>query len=53
MSYNNCDTIKDMYADYEIIEADWAYGMKNVKWVDGSLVGKNKMGSSSEILIKG
>ena len=53
MSYNNCDIIKDMYADYEIIEADWAYGMKNVKWVDGSLVGKNKMGSSSEILIKG
>ena len=30
MSYNNCDKIRDMYCDHEIIEAQWAYGMKNV-----------------------
>jgi len=45
MSYNNCEEIREMYKDFEIIEAEWAYGMKNI--------GKKKMGSSSEILIKG
>ena len=45
MSYNDCPEIRDMYKDYEIVEAKWAYGMKNV--------GKKKMGSSSEILVKG
>ena len=30
MSYNNCDEIRDMYCDHKIIEAEWAYGMKNV-----------------------
>ena len=45
MSYNNCDKICDMYCDHKIIEADWAYGMKNVA--------TKKMGTSSEILIIG
>jgi len=40
MSYNDCETIREMYDDYEIIEAEWTYGM-------------NKSKQSSEILIKG
>lgn len=40
MSYNDCAEIREMYKDYEIIEAEWAYGM-------------NKSKQSSEILIKG
>ena len=40
MSYNDCEKIREMYDGYEIIEAEWAYGM-------------NKSKQSSEILIKG
>lgn len=40
MSYNDCPEIREMYKDYEIIEAQWTYGM-------------NKSKQSSEILIKG
>jgi DNA adenine methylase len=40
MSYNDCETIRDMYSNYEIVEAEWSYGM-------------NKSKQSSEILIKG
>ena len=40
MSYNDCETIREMYDGYEIIEAEWTYGM-------------NKSKQSSEILIKG
>lgn len=40
MSYNDCPEIREMYDGYEIIEAEWAYGM-------------NKSKQSSEILIKG
>tara|TARA_B110000037_G_scaffold107782_1_gene124906 strand:- start:1068 stop:1919 length:852 start_codon:yes stop_codon:yes gene_type:complete len=29
MSYNDCDKIREMYKDYEIIAAEWSYGMKN------------------------
>jgi DNA adenine methylase len=49
LSYNNCPEICDLYKDYEIIEAEWAYGMKNV----GIKGEKKTMGSSSEILIRG
>jgi DNA adenine methylase len=45
LSYNDCPEIRKLYKDFEIRSAEWAYGMKNV--------GKNKMGSSSEILIIG
>ena len=45
MSYNNCEEIRDMYCDRKIVDAEWAYGMKNVN--------KKVMGSSSEILIIG
>lgn len=38
MTYNNCDYIKDLYKDFEIIETNWAYGM-------------NKSKQSSEIVI--
>jgi DNA adenine methylase len=38
MSYNDCETIRDLYKDYEIQEAAWTYGM-------------NKSKESSEILI--
>ena len=29
MSYNDCENIRQLYKDYDIIEADWAMGMKN------------------------
>jgi len=45
LSYNNCDYIKNLYSGYKIIEAEWAYGMKNV--------GSQTMGKSSELLIIG
>lgn len=38
LCYNNCDYIKEMYKDYEIIETSWSYGM-------------NKTKTSSEVLI--
>ena len=45
LSYNDCPEIRDLYKNYEIREAEWAYGMKNI--------GGKKMGKSSEILIIG
>jgi len=45
LSYNNRQEVRDLYSNYEIVEAEWAYGMKNVK--------KKQMGASSEILIMG
>jgi len=45
LSYNNSPQIREMYKDYQIIEAEWAYGMKNVT--------TKTMGSSSEILVIG
>lgn len=53
MSYNDCPEVRDLYSNRKIITAEWAYGMKNVEWVDGKCVGKKNMGSSSEILIIG
>lgn len=38
MTYNNCEYIKDLYQDFEIIETNWTYGM-------------NKSKESSEIVI--
>jgi len=49
MSYNDCKTIRKMYDGYKIIEAEWAYGMKNQANKDTT----KKMGNSSEILIIG
>jgi len=43
LSYNDCPEIRDLYESYEVCEAEWAYGMKNV--------GGTKMDKSSEILI--
>ena len=45
LSYNDSPEIRDLYKNYKIIEAEWAYGMKNVS--------TKKMGSSSEIIIIG
>lgn len=45
LSYNDCAEIRDLYKNYEIHEAEWAYGMKNI--------GGKKMGKSSELLIIG
>lgn len=45
LSYNDCAEIRKLYSNYEIRDANWAYGMKNVK--------RKKMGSSSELLILG
>ena len=49
MSYNKCPTIEKMYKGYKIIDAEWAYGMKNQKTRETT----KKMGKSSEILIIG
>lgn len=38
MTYNNCDFIKKMYSNYNIVEVNWSYGM-------------NKSKESSEIVI--
>ena len=53
MSYNDCPEVRDLYCDRKFVTAEWAYGMKNVEWVDGKCVGKKTMGSSSELLIIG
>lgn len=45
LSYNSCEEIRELYKNYKMIDASWAYGMKNVN--------TKKMGSSSEILIIG
>jgi len=31
MTYNNCEYIRNLYEDYEIVEAHWAYGMNASK----------------------
>tara|TARA_B110000285_G_C15009487_1_gene555647 strand:+ start:322 stop:1062 length:741 start_codon:yes stop_codon:yes gene_type:complete len=31
MTYNNCDYIRNLYKDFEIIETNWAYGMNKTK----------------------
>ena len=31
MTYNNCEYIRDLYADYEIVDAAWSYGMNASK----------------------
>lgn len=31
MTYNNCDYIKNLYKNYEIIDVDWTYGMNKTK----------------------
>ena len=38
LTYNDCDYIRDLYKDFQIIEVDWSYGM-------------NKSRKSSEIVI--
>lgn len=38
MTYNNCEYIRELYNDFDIIDAEWAYGM-------------NKSKESSEIVI--
>ena len=43
LSYNDCPEIRALYKNYEVRQAEWAYGMKNV--------GGTKMDKSSEILI--
>lgn len=39
LTYNDCPEIRELWKDYEIVEADWSYGM-------------NKSKKSSEIFIK-
>ena len=57
LSYNDCPEIRELYKDFEIRSAEWAYGMKNVgkrkETEEGEEKEKKKMGSSSEILIIG
>jgi len=52
LSYNDCPEIRDLYKDFEIRSAEWAYGMKNTG-KKKETEEKKKMGSSSEILIIG
>ena len=49
LSYNDCAEIRELYKDYNIVEAKWAMGMKNVK--SKTQTEKKKMGNSSEIII--
>ena len=50
LSYNNREEIRDLYKGYKILEASWAYGMKNVSKESRE---NKKMGESSEIIIIG
>jgi len=43
LSYNNCEWVRKTYKDFEIHDAAWTYGMKNI--------GGTPMGESSELLI--
>ena len=38
LSYNDCPTIREWYADYPIIGVDWKYGMSNSKYSTEILV---------------
>jgi DNA adenine methylase len=29
LCYNNCDHVRQLYADFKIVEADWSYGMSS------------------------
>jgi DNA adenine methylase len=49
LSYNDCAEIRELYKEYDIVEAKWAMGMKNVK--SKTQTEKKKMGNSSEIII--
>jgi DNA adenine methylase len=31
LTYNNCEYIRDLYKDYEILDVDWVYGMNSTK----------------------
>jgi hypothetical protein len=39
ITYDNCDYIKDMYRDFNIIPFEFAYGMRNVT-ADAEMTGK-------------
>lgn len=45
LSYNDCDEIREMYKDFEIVKLSWSYGMNSKE--------KRNRDSSSEILIIG
>jgi DNA adenine methylase len=58
LSYNDSETIRDMYEGFQFKKVEWAYGMKNVgkrdvkkRDVKKRDVKKKKMGKSQEILI--
>lgn len=38
LSYNDCDTIRDIYSDYQILSVDWVYGMSKDKQSNEILV---------------
>jgi len=52
LSYNDCEVIRELYKDFEIVEANWAYGMKLTKDINPETK-KRKMAKSSEVLIMG
>ena len=37
LTYNNCDYIKNMYADYIIIDVNWSYGM-NISKISSEII---------------
>jgi DNA adenine methylase len=53
LSYNDSETIRDMYEGFQFEKVKWAYGMKNVTKRDVKKrdVKKKEMGKSQEILI--
>ena len=49
MTYNDCEFIRELYKDFTIIEAEWSYGMANVK--SKKVNEKKSQKKSSEIVI--
>jgi len=51
LSYNKCEWVLERYKDYNILDADWAYGMTNVQ--NKEIKTKKVQKNSSEVIIMG
>lgn len=48
MSYNNCETIRDYYKDFEFVFPKWAYSMSNGE----TRIGKNRQETNNSKIVK-
>ena len=48
MSYNNCETIRDYYKDFEFVYPEWAYSMGNGE----TRIGKNRKETNNDKIVK-